>query len=141
MSEVVIAPAALLGKIGRERNDHPINSTNHLPLGNETAEIVDRLGDDYKTTEYKFPTIADAKERNKETNEQKNTLVEMAQVGKVSEGEAKHVHDLSAVNTVSRNINDKMTLDEFRHEKESQFNLVATPFVQAEPIFPEIENT
>jgi len=141
MFDVILAPAALLGKIDRERNNQPINTSPHLPLGDKVANTQDRFNDNYKTIEYKSPTIADVKTRNEQTNEQKFTLAQIDLVGKDSPFGPAHIFDQSAINKVNTRITDDTTLQEYRDEITSRFNLVATPFVTADPIYPGINDT
>ncbi len=122
MADVILAPAALLGKLGRERNAQPINESSHLPLGNEVANIKDKFNDNYVTVEYKNPTIPDSKVRNSQTNEHQLTLATINPIGKKSTDGPAHVFDQTAVNKVNRRINDDTTLNEYRAEKTARFN-------------------
>lgn len=142
MSDVSIAPAALLGKRNQSQTSFVINQQPHLPLGDKTAIVRDTFNDDEMSTDYKSATIADSVERNKVTNEQTLNLITSAEcIGKKSPQGPKHAHDLTSIVNYTKKNDDKMTMDEYNHEWTSHFNLTATPFVTAESIFPEIMNT
>jgi len=140
MSDVIIAPAALFGKGDRSRTDHPINDDPNLPLGDKTAVTKDTHDDRYLTTELKTPTIADAVVRNNSTYEQKFTLVNLSLVGKKSSEGPKHTFDQSVITNFNKKNSDRTTKKVADDALTENFNMVATPFVQAKSIFPEIYN-
>ena len=141
MSEVSIAPAALLGKRNQAQTSFVINQQPNLPLGDKTAIVRDTFNYDSLSTEYKFPTVPDAVERNNNTNDQKFTLQISSSIGKKSAEGPKHIHDRTSIVNYIKKTDDQYTMNEYKNEMTSHFNLTATPFVTAKSIYPEIMNT
>lgn len=138
--DVIIAPTRLLGKGDRSRTSQSVNEQSSLPLGNRVAIVKDTFDDRYTTTEFKSPMVTDAISRNEQNIQQQHALVNMSLVGKESSNGPKHVHDQSCMKNFNDRNTDKRILQAHRDEETQNFNLVATPFVQAKPIFPEILN-
>jgi hypothetical protein len=138
MSEVIIAPANMLGQ--RQRQDRAVlNDIGNLPLGTNTATVTTKFNDDDVSTEITTVNIPDSVARNKDYIESKLFEQQRSLIGKKSNVMPPNIFDLTAINNYNVINAQRTTKNEYVDEIYRRHDGIAMPFTEVGPIFTDEE--